>query len=203
MHTAVPSYPAYMLFRERGEIIFASPTAVEQAGWMTGAAPGALWTLNEVFRAIFPDEDGLLQAQTLLQRILDLVRRRGSLHFQLELPVPDLRPSHWDIQLGLKPDSSEETFLVSFRPVREGAGNTRNRTAPQAQALRQAAAQARHILDLALLEADLPDPESGPMPEGLGGLVALLDRARGLLGSLEGPEASNEALGGTSPARVR
>jgi hypothetical protein len=192
-----------MLFRERGEIIFASPTAVEQAGWMTGAVPGSLWTINEVFRAIFPDEDGLLQAQVLLERILDLVRRRGSLRFQLELPVPDLRPSHWDVHLGLKAGTSEETFLVSFQPIREGACNTRSRSGPQAQALRHAAAQARHILDLALLEADLPDPESGPLPDGLGGLVALLDRARGLLGSLESPEATPESPGSALPGTVR
>ncbi len=184
MHTPVPRYPAYMLFREQGEIIFASPTAVEQAGWMTGAAPGALWTINEVFRAIFPDEEGLLQAQAMLGRVLDLVRRRGSLRFHLEFPVPDLRPSHWDIQLGLKSGTAEETFLVSFQPQREASAATRARTSTQAQALRHAAAQARHILDLALLEADLPDPEVGPQPEGLGGLVALLERARGLLGSL-------------------
>ncbi len=184
MHTPVPRYPAYMLFREQGEIIFASPTAVEQAAWMTGNAPGALWTLHEVFRAIFPDEDGLAEAQALLERCLDLVRRRGTLRFHLEFPVPDLRPSHWDIQLGLKPGGSQETFLVSFQPQREGNGNARNPTSTQAQALRHAAAQARHLLDKALAEADLPDPEAGPLPEGLGGLVALLDRARGLLGSL-------------------
>ncbi len=175
-----------MLFRERGEIIFASPKAVEQTGWMTGAAPGALWTVQEVFRAIFPDEEGLVQAQALLERAMEVVRRRGELRFQMELPVPDLRPSHWDVHIELKSDSSEETFLASFQPSREGAGplNLRPRQPGQAHALRQAAAQARHILDLALLEADLPDPESGPLPDGIGGLVALLDRARGLLGSL-------------------
>ncbi|HJV23608.1 MAG TPA: hypothetical protein VJ570_12970 [Holophagaceae bacterium] len=180
----MPRYPAYMLFREQGEIIFASPKAVEQTGWVTGAAPGALWTITEVFRAVFPDEAGLAQAQTLLERALELVRRRGSLHFQLDLPVPDLRPGRWDVQLALKPGSSEETFLVSFQPLCQGQGLERSRNCTQAQALRQAAAQARHILDRALAEADLPDPQAGPQPEGLGGLVALLDRARGLLGSL-------------------
>lgn len=188
MPAAAPRYSAYMLFRERGEIIFASPKAVEQTGWMTGAAPGALWTVQEVFRAILPDEEGLVQAQALLERVMELVRRRGTLCFQMELPVPDLRPSHWDVHIELKADSSEETFLASFQPSREGAGllnlPPRPRQTGQAHALRQAAAQARHILDLALIEADLPDPESGPLPDGIGGLVALLDRARGLLGSL-------------------
>ncbi|HJV89085.1 MAG TPA: hypothetical protein VJ623_02165 [Holophagaceae bacterium] len=181
----MPRYPAYMLFREQGEIIFASPKAVEQTGWVTGLAPGPTWTLTEVFRAIFPDEASLAQAQGLLERALDLVRRRGSLSFQVDLPVPDLRPGRWDIHLGLKPGASTETFLVSFQPFCPGSGKDRNRNCTQAQALRQAAAQARHILDRALAEADLPDPQAGPQPEGLGGLVALLDRARGLLGSLE------------------
>jgi hypothetical protein len=189
MHTSVPRYPAYMLFREQGEIIFASPKAVEQAGWMTGSAPGALWTVQEVFRAIFPDADGLSQAEALLERALDLVRRRGLLRFQMELPVPDLRPSQWDVQIQLKAGTPEETFLVSFQPTRDGVAalhaTPRGRAHHPAQALRQAAAQARHVLDLALAEADLPDPESGPLPDGIGGLVALLDRARGLLGSLE------------------
>jgi hypothetical protein len=188
MDTLVPRYSAYMLIRGQGEIIFASPTAVEQAAWMTGAAPGGFWTLEEILRALFPIEADLTRAQAQLDRALALVRRGRQLHLFLEIPVPDLRPGFWDLHLALKPDAPTETFLLSFRPRREAPA--RDRGQGPAQALRQGAAQARAILDRALLEADLPDPMEGPLPEGLGGLVALVDRARGLLGSLEAPPAN-------------
>lgn len=188
MDTLVPRYSAYMLIRGQGEIIFASPTAVEQAAWMTGAPPGAFWSLEEVLRALYPIEAEAARAQARLERALDLVRKGRELRLLAEIPVPDLRPGFWDLQLALKPDTPTETFLLSFRPRREAPA--RDRGHGPAQTLRQGAAQARAILDRALLEADLPDPMEGPLPEGLGGLVALVDRARGLLGSLEAPPAN-------------
>lgn len=179
MNAPLPRYPAVLLVREQGEIIFANPAALEQAVWLSGAQPGDSWTLPDLVARLYPHGPHPQRAARMLDRALTAARRRGSLHCRVIIPVPELGPTPWDVAINHLAGRAETTYELSFRP----APDRPEAPAPRASShhlLHTALHQAVRILDRALAAADPLEGDLSPAVEDL------LDRARGLLGRLEG-----------------
>lgn len=176
MNAPFPRYPAVLLVREQGEIVFANPAALEQVGRLAGDPPGEGWGLGDLLDRLYPHRPHAQRAIRVLDRALTLARRRGHLHCRVAVPQVDLGPTPWDVAITHLVGRSEPTYEVSFRPVPPSEA----RTTPGHRLLDTALHQAARILDRALAGAE-------PLEEDVLWAVQDLQRqVRALMDRLEG-----------------
>lgn len=180
MYAPLPRYPAVLLVREPGEIIFANPAALEQTVWLSGMQPGEGWTLPDLVNRIYAEGSQPRRAARMLDRALSAARRRGALRCRVIVPVPELGPTPWDVHISHLAGHAKTTYEVSFRRAQTSEERPRHRATGDRHLLNTALHQAVRILDRAILGAEPLEPEIA------GATRDLLQRAQDLLGRLEG-----------------
>ena len=187
MPRVAPQFPAVMILREEGEILFQDRRACE----LTGYEPGEHRDLRELLACLFPERGDQVNAVRLFRRAAAAAGRRGSARFQAEFASKHGRPRRTIVQVqrwgGVPGDRS---YLVSLLPreVPEAPAPAGDRTAAfQALARRVA----RLLVGAATYSRSLA-LGGDASEERLATLSALIERARGLLGSLEGPVEGGE-----------
>lgn len=182
MRPPEPLYTAVIVLRESGEVLFLNPSA--QA--LTGISPGDVWSSGDVLARLFPEEGDRGRAAAVLHHALLLAERRGSLRFQAILPGRDGLTRPWCFQICRCDDFLGEEFMVSFQP-RPVAPEP---PADPVGALRAAALQARRTLDDGLASCPSLAQAARSGDSTLALFLSRVQRAQGLLASLEAPEAS-------------
>jgi len=174
-------FPAVMILREGGEILFQDRRVCE----FTGYEAGEHRDLRELLASLFPERGDQVNAVRMFRRAAAAAGRRGAARFQAEFSSRQGRPRRTIVQVqrwGGGP--GDRAYLVSLLPseVQEPPSPVGDRTvAFQAMARRVASllvGAAAYSRSLALGEE--------ASEERLATLSALIERARGLLGSLEG-----------------
>lgn len=183
MTSPLPRFPAVLLVREPGEIIFANPAALEQTLWLSGMQPGESWTLRDLVARLYPQGSQHRRATRMLDRAFTAARRRGALRCRIAIPVPDLGLTPWDVHISHLAGHAKTTYEVSFRRAHLAEEPPRPRTSGDRHLLNTALHQTVRLLDRALagaepLEAELSDATRD-----------LLQRAQALLARLEGGPA--------------
>lgn len=178
MPTDTHAFPAIFLVKAQGGILFANPQAIEATGQLTGTTPGSLGTLDNLLDRLFPKTLQRLDAGRTLHRALGLARRRGQIRLRIAVPRPGRSDRAWDVSIQPSRDHAEETYQMSFRPAETGEPDHLHR-------LRTATSYARRVLDNALDGLPTLAGTSAPAGAELDTFVAVMERARGLLATLE------------------
>jgi len=184
----LPPFPAVLLCRGQGTIFYANAPAIEQGGRLTGGNLSSFGTMGGLLARLFPASRE--RANAGLARAFRLAKRRGSLRFRILLPEQASGLRKWDVCVTSCPDHAEETFQLSFKP----SGAMASLPDPTVDILLSSALHARRVLDKAIEAAqrdgELVSEKSQP-------LLALIQRARGLLATLE--EMPRDAFSSTAP----
>ncbi len=189
MPQAAPQFPAVMVLRERGEILFQDRRACE----LTGYGIGEHRDLWELLTSLFPEGRDQLNAVRLFRRAAATAGRRGTARFQAEFASKHGRLRRTIVQVqrwgGVPGDRS---YLVSFLPL-----ETQGMIPPVEDRTIVFQAMARRVARLltgAAAYSRTMAVGADTSEEQFGTLSALIERAQGLLGSLEG-QAQGESLG--------
>jgi|GEM_PF-5815663 len=184
MKVLAPQFPAVMVLREKGEILFLDRRVCE----LTGYGVGEHQDLQALLASIFPEGRDQLNAARLFRRAAATAGRRGMARFQAEFPSKHGRRRRTMVQVqrwGHEP--GERSYLVSILP-------SDSRAVPVAQPLpgedRAAVMQAvarrvTRLLKGAAACSQALASDGDPADERFAVLSALIERAQGLLGSLE------------------
>lgn len=186
MRSAAPQFPAVMVLREHGEILFLDRRASE----LTGCGFGEHRNLGELLACLFPEGRDQARAVKLFRRAAATAGRRGLARFHADFPSKHGRRRRTMVQVqrwGQEPGG--RSYLVSFLP-------SEARVEDRSTVMQGVTRRVARLLEgaVACTEALGQPGESGA--ERLAVLAALLTRAQGLLGTLEAP-SSSEAQGGT------
>ena len=179
MPPTTPQFPAVMVLREKGEIVFLDRRARE----LTGCAPGDARHLRELLGSVFPDGGDQKRALRLFRRAAAAAGQRGAVRFHAEFSAKSGRRQRTTIQVqrwGGEPGN--HSYLVSFLPREAPEGD------PTA-VLRGITRRVARLLEGASTYSQALVAEGGHSDERLALLSALIERAKGLLGSLESPGA--------------
>lgn len=181
MSQAAPHFPAVMILRERGEILFQDRRVCE----LTGYDIGEHQDLRDLLNALFPEKRDQANAVRLFRRAAAAAGRRGSARFQAEFASKQGRQRRTIVQVqrwGFGP--RDRSYLVSLLPSETQGVNpaVEDRSIVfQAMARRVARllAGAAHYSRTLAVGGDASE-------ERLATLSSLIERAQGLLCSLEG-----------------
>lgn len=176
MPPSAPQFPAVMILREQGEILFLD----RRASALTGYGPSEISHLDALLAGVFPEEIDQARATRLFRHAAATAGRRGSARFHAEFPAKNGRRRRTTIQVqrwGGEP--GHRSYLVSFLPSDDAPG------ADQVAVLQAVARRvARLLKEAAGFTRALSQEADGP-DERFAVLSALIERAQGLLGSLE------------------
>ena len=176
MPPRAPQFPAVMILREQGEILFLDRRATA----LTGYEPEEIPHLEALLAGVFPEERDQLKATRLFRHAAAAAGRRGSARFHAEFPAKNGRRRRTTIQVQRWGGSSgQRTYLVSFLPSNDAPG------ADQAAVLQAVARRVARLLKEAGTFCEALAQEADGSDERFAVLSALIERAQGLLGSLE------------------
>ncbi len=169
-------FPAVMILREEGEILFLD----RQAAALTGYRPEEVPHLNRLLEGVFPEAVDQAKATRLFRHAAATAGRRGSARFHAEFPAKNGRRRRTTIQVQRwGGDPGHRSYLVSFLPSDDAPG------ADQAVVLQAVARRVARLLKEASAFSHALAQEADGSDERFAVLSALIERARGLLGSLE------------------
>ncbi len=189
MHPVASQFPAVMVLREKGEILFLDRRACE----LTGYGFGEHQDLQALLASLFPESLDQLRATRLFRRAAATAGRQGAARFQAEFPSKHgrrrqtiVQVQRWDQEQG------ERSYLVSLLPSESRSASTAQ-PLPAGDRAAVMQAVARRVVRLLQGAADCSHGlamEGDPADERFAVLSALIERAQGLLGSLEsqGPD---------------
>ncbi len=176
MSPSTPKFPAVMILREQGEILFLDRGAVA----LTGYVPEEIPHLDALLAGVFPEEVDQIKATRLFRHAAATAGRRGSARFHAEFPAKNGRRRRTTIQVqrwGGNP--GQRSYLVSFLPREDVSG------ADQAAVIQAVAKRVARLLKEAAAVSQNLAQEADGSDERIAVLSALIERAQGLLGSLE------------------
>jgi len=180
MHRVAPQFPAVMVLREKGEILFLDRRACELTGYGLGEHPD----LQALLASVFPEGPDQKRAARLFRRAAATAGRRGTAHFHAEFPSKHGRRRRTMVQVqrwGGDPD--ERSYLVSFLPSEAQAQGLPG--GDRAVVMQGVTRRVMRLLDGASACSQALAVEGDPSDERFAILSALITRAQGLLGSLE------------------
>jgi hypothetical protein len=179
-----------MVLREKGEILFLDRGASELTGFQSREG----MHLQDLLAGVFPDQQDQAKAQRLFRRAAATAGRRGSARFHADFSSKTGHRGRTAIQVqrcGGEP--GDRSYLVSFLPVSSRAPlDPRDRSA----VLHQLAQRVVRLLNGAAACSAGLAADFGGADERFAVLSALIERAKGLLGSLEA-QATGAPLGDT------
>jgi len=176
MPPSAPQFPAVMILREQGEILFLDRRATA----LTGYGPEEVPHLDALLAGVFPEEVDQVRATRLFRHAAATAGRRGSARFHAEFPAKNGRRRRTTIQVqrwGGNP--GQRSYLVSFLPSDDAPG------ADQAVVIQAVARRVARLLKEAATFSQALSQEADGSDERFAVLSALIERAQGLLGSLE------------------
>lgn len=184
MQSVAPQFPAVMVLREKGEILFVDRRVCE----LTGYGLGEHQDLQELLASLFPEGRDQLSAARLFRRAAATAGRRGTARFQADFASKHGRRRRMIVQVqrwGREP--GERSYLVSFLPRETGTPSTAPLPpgADRAAVMQAVARRVSRLLNGAAAFSQALTQEGDPSDERFAVLSALIERAQGLLGSLE------------------
>lgn len=179
MRSVAPQFPAVMVLREKGEILFLDRRVCE----LTGYSAGEHQDLRGLLASLFPEKRDQFQASKLFRLAAATAGRRGSARFQAEFHSKHGRRRRTVVQIqrwGGEPGN--RSYLVSFLPSESKSVPP---AAEQTVVMQAVARRVSRLLQGAAASTLALAAEADPADERFAVLSALIDRAQGLLGSLE------------------
>jgi len=183
MRPAAPQFPAVMVLREKGEILFLDRRACE----LTGYGIGEHRQLRDLLASLFPLEKDQLQATRLFRRAAATAGRRGSARFQADFPSKQGHRRRTTVQVqrwGGEPGN--RSYLVSLLPSEPDAARlTQGPVGDRSTVMQAVARRVSRLLQGAAVCSQALALEGDSADERYAVLSALITRAQGLLDSLE------------------
>lgn len=176
MPTRAPQFPAVMILREQGEILFLDRRAVA----LTGYGPEEVPHLDVLLAGVFPEKGDQVKATRLFRHAAATAGRRGSARFHAEFLTKNGHRRRTTIQVqrwGGNP--GQLSYLVSFLPSDDAPD------ADQAVVIQAVARRVDRLLKEAATFSQALSLEADGSDERFAVLSALIERAQGLLGSLK------------------
>jgi PAS domain-containing protein len=189
MRSVAPQFPAVMVLREKGEILFLDRRVCE----LTGYGVGEHQDLRGLLASLFPEKRDQFQASKLFRLAAATAGRRGSARFQAEFHSKHGRRRRTVVQIqrwGKEPGN--RSYLVSFLPSESQA---RTAVVDQTVVMQAVARRVSRLLQGAATCSLALAAEADPADERFAVLSALIDRAQGLLGSLEARALAEDPSG--------
>lgn len=190
MRSVAPKFPAVMVLREKGEILFLDRRVCE----LTGYGAGEHQDLRGLLGSLFPEERDQFQASKLFRLAAATAGRRGSARFQAEFHSKHGRRRRTVVQIqrwGGEP--GERSYLVSILP---SESKVTPPVAEQTVVMQAVARRVSRLLQGAAACSQALAAEAETTDERFAVLSALIDRAQGLLGSLDA-QGQADGLEGT------
>ncbi len=176
MPSSSPRFPAVMILREQGEILFLDRRAAALTGYGADEVPH----LEALLTGVFPERVDQAKATRLFRHAAATAGRLGSARFHAEFPAKNGRRRQTTIQVQRwGGDPGQRSYLVSFLPSEISPG------ADQAVVLQAVARRVVRLLKGAAAFSHALGQEADGSDERFAVLSALIERAQGLLGTLE------------------
>ncbi len=176
MPPSAPQFPAVMILQEHGEILFLDRRAAALTGYEAEEVPH----LEALLAGVFPERADQAKATRLFRHAAATAGRRGSARFHAEFPAKNGRRRQSTIQVQRwGGDPGQRSYLVSFLPSEISPG------ADQAVVLQAVARRVARLLKGAAAFSHSLGQEADGSDERFAVLSALIERAQGLLGTLE------------------
>lgn len=170
-----PHFPAVMVLREKGEILFLDRKASE----LTGYGAGEVGHLGELLARVFPEGQDQANALRLFRRAAAAAGRRGSARFHAEFHAKNGHFRRTTVQVQRwGGDPGDRSYLVSLLP-------SESRGSAPAGVMHGVARRVVRLLNSAVACSRGLAEKGDPAEERIAVLTALIERAQGLLGSLE------------------
>jgi len=189
MRSVAPQFPAVIVLREKGEILFVDRRVCELTGY--GAGEHQDW--RGLLDSLFPEARDQSQASKLFRLAAATAGRRGSARFQAEFHSKHGGRRRTVVQIqrwGGEPGN--RSYLVSLLPSESKAMHP---LVDQALVMQAVARRVSRLLKEAASHSQALAAEADASDERFALLSALIDRAQGLLGSLEARVQAEDSQG--------
>lgn len=176
MPPSTPQFPAVMILREQGEILFLDRKAAALTGYGADEVPH----LDALLAGVFPEGVDQAKATRLFRHAAATAGRRGSARFHAEFPAKNGRRRQTTVQVQRwGGDPGHRSYLVSFLPSDLSPG------ADRAAVFQAVARRVARLLKEAVAFSQALSQEADGSDERFAVLSALIERAQGLLSTLE------------------